>query len=353
MMRFLRRMRRRPIAVTLALAALIVLVVFGVLAPKAAAGGWLTAFVFWSGVPVGCLTALLIHALTGGRWGDFCTPLLWRGASALPLMAILFVPVLVALPGFYVWASPGSGVERDVAHYYLNAPFFVARTVLAFAGWLLLAWLLPRLTGAAAALTAALGLIFHGFIIGFVGLDWVLSLQPLFHSPSFGADLAFLQLASAFAWTAIVLPANAPLQVRKDIAGLLLATLLGIAYINFMAVLVIWYGDLPARVFWFVDRGGPWTLIAWLTFFCGSVIPIFALFLGRVRASAAALRIVSIVALAGIALFGAYLIAPPFGLLALAAAGIAIVAMGTLLAVFLATPLARINVRRWRSAHAA
>lgn len=349
MTRFLRRIRRRPAPVVLAAAALVGMVVLAVWAPKAAAGGWLTAFVFWSSIPIGCLTAVMIHTLTGGRWGSDCAPVFIGGVSALPLMVLLVLPVLAAMPAFYEWRN----VDPDIAHYYLNVPFFIGRTVLAFCGWIALAWLLPRLTGTAAVVTGGLGLIFHGFIIGIVGLDWVLSLQPLFHSTSFGADLAFLQLASAFAWTGIVMPASAPAQVRKDIAGLLLATLLGITYVNFMAVLVIWYGDLPSRVFWFVQRGWPWTLVAGLAFVCGSVLPIFALFLARVRASALGLRIVSVIALIGIALFDAYLIAPPFGVLALAAAALALLAIGSLFIAFLATPWARTNIHRWRSAHVA
>jgi hypothetical protein len=295
---------------------------------------------------------VMIHALTGGRWGEHCAPILLSGASALPLMALLGVPVLAAMPVLYPWAS-GSRIDADVAHYYLNPPFFIGRTVLAFAGWILLAWLLPRLSGTVAAVTAALGMIFHGFVVGIVGLDWVLSLQPLFHSTSFAANLAFVQLASAFAWTGLCMPASAPMQVRRDIAGLLLASLLGITYINFMALLVIWYGDLPSRVFWFMQRAWPWTFIAGFAFVSGSIIPIFALFLGQVRESAIGLRVVSVISLIGIALFNAYLIAPPFGVLALVAAAAAMLAIGALLVAFLALRWAHTGLQRGRAAHGA
>ena len=37
----------------------------------------------------------------------------------------------------------------------------------------------------------------------------------------------------------------------RDLGGLMLAVILGLIYIDFMAVLVIWYGDLPRKVDWF------------------------------------------------------------------------------------------------------
>jgi hypothetical protein len=350
----LRRFRRSIVPLAIGIAALAGMGVFLALAPGPAAAGWLAAFVFWSGIPIGCLAAMMIHALTGGRWGERLAPVFVGTGAALPLMLLLVVPVLALLPDLYPWAGAGPGAHPDVARYYLNSPFFIGRTAIAFAGWIALALVLPRLTGTTAALIGGLGLIFHGFIVGIVGIDWILALQPPFHSTSFGADLAFLQLASAFAWTALLMPPGESAQTRSDLGGLLLATLLGIAYVNFMALLVIWYGDVPSRVFWFVERTRwPWTLLAGFFFIFGSVFPIFSLFLARVRASALGLRVVAGVTLAGIAIFDAYLVVPPFGPLALAAFALSLLAIGAILLAYLVTPWARLSVRRWRSAHVA
>jgi hypothetical protein len=214
-----------------------------------------------------------------------------------------------------------------------------------------LAFLLPRLVGTAATIVAALGLVFYGLMIGALSYDWVLSLEPNFVSTSFGATLAFAQFASALAWVAIVAHDDAD-PAFADIGGLLLAVLLGLTYINFMALLVIWYGDVPGRVFWFVERTHwPWTLIAGLAFICGSVVPIFSLFLGRWRASPRALRIIGTLTLCGIALYDIYLVAPAFNVLALGAAAAALIAIGALFVAFLAMPWARAPLRRWRLIH--
>lgn len=349
-----RRFRRSIVPLAIGVGALAGMGVFLALAPGPAAAGWLAAFVFWSGIPIGCLIAMMIHALTGGRWGNRLAPIFVGTSAALPLMLLFVVPVLALLPALYPWAAGGPGPQPDVTRYYLNSPFFIGRTLIAFAGWIVLAAVLPRLSGKPAALIGGVGLIFHAFIVCFIGVDWVLALQPPFHSTSFGADLAFLQLASAFAWTALLMPASEDKQTRADLGGLSLATLLGITYTNFMALLVIWYGDLPSRVFWFVERTRwPWTLLAGFFFICGSVFPIFALFIGRVRSSLLGLRIVAGVTLAGVALFDAWLVVPPSGPLALAAFALSLLAIGALTFAWLVTPWARLNVRRWRSAHVA
>jgi len=222
--RTMRRLAPRPAApLAVAIAALIGMGVFLALAPKAAAGGWLAAFLLWSGIPLGSLLTLMIHALTGGDWGLRFAPHFVTAAAAIPLMALLVVPVLAALPGFYPWVFGHGGAQADVAAWYLNAPFFIARTGIGFAGWTALAFLLPRLAGTAAAIAAGLGLIFYGVTICLVGTDWVLSLAPGFTSTSFGATLAFAQLASALAWAAIAAatsPARAdPMMTRERFMG--------------------------------------------------------------------------------------------------------------------------------------
>jgi hypothetical protein len=338
-----------PLAV--GIAGLLGMGIFLWLAPRAAAGGWLIAFLFWSGIPLGGLLALLIHALTGGRWGVRFARELVTAAAAIPLMALLVLPILGALPAYYPWVFGHGRVHPDVAAWYLNAPFFVGRTAIAFAGWTALAFMLPRLSGAAATITAGVGLLFYGLMICTLGYDWVLSLEPDFVSTSFGATLAFVQLTSALAWTAITARDDGD-PAFADIGGLLLAALLGLTYINYMAVLVIWYGDVPERVLWFVERTqGPWPLIAWLAFVFGAVAPVFSLLLGRWRKNPRALRAIGTVALIGIALYEAYLVAPAFNVLALGAAAVALIAVGALFVAFLGMPWARAPLRRWRLIH--
>ena len=82
--------------------------------------GWLVAFAIWSMVPVGSMTLLMIHRLTGGEWGRAAAPVLQPAAAMLPLVALAFVPVLVGLTDIYPWAADPSTIPPDVARWYLS-----------------------------------------------------------------------------------------------------------------------------------------------------------------------------------------------------------------------------------------
>jgi hypothetical protein len=319
--------RRAVLAIVAAVAA-VALVVVATMAPREAAAGWLIGFLYVSAVPLGSLGWLLIHRLTGGRWGESLRPVFAPATTCIPLFALLFVPVLAALPLLYPWAAGVSGAKPDVAHLYLNGALFTVRAAVAFIGWSALALAL-LLTAGGGRLLPAFGLIFYAVTVSFSGLDWILSADPVFISTSFGAGLAVTQLLAALAFAALFAPSDLSVGARRDLGGLMLAVALGLTYIDFMAVLVIWYGDLPAKVSWFVERtAAPWQWLALGAFILGSLLPVLLLLLARVRASRAALRLVAASMLVGLALYDAYLLAPVYGAWALATAALAIIALG-------------------------
>jgi hypothetical protein len=322
----------------LAAIAAVGMVIVAVFAPRTAAAGWLVGFVFWSQIPVGSLMLLMIHRLTGGRWGEALYPAVAPAARFVPLLFLLIVPVFIAIPVLDPWSHRAGDVKPDVLSYYLNTPFFIGRSLIAITGWSVLAFLLPRVTGRPGQLVAAVGLVFHCVLISVVSVDWVLSLEPPFISSSFGASMAITQLIAALAWAALRAPQAADDPVTGDIGGLLLAFVLGITYVDFMAFLVMWYSDLPSRLFWFVERD-PWSALAAAAFVFGSAAPILALLLARVRNRVRELRAVAISVLAGLALYYAYLIVPPFGARALAAAALAVIAIGLLVAAVAGRPM--------------
>jgi hypothetical protein len=307
--------------------------IVAVFAPKTAAAGWLVGFVLWSQIPVGSLMLLMIHRLTGGRWGDALYPALASAARTAPLLFLLIIPVFIAIPVLDPWSHRAGDVKPDVLSYYLNTPFFISRSLIAIIGWSVLALLLRRTAGRSGQLVAAVGLVFHCIIISVVSVDWVLALEPPFISSSFGASMAITQLIAALAWAALHAPQAGDEEVTGDIGGLLLAFVLGITYVDFMAFLVMWYSDLPSKLFWFVQRESVlWSALAVAAFVFGSAAPILALLLARVRNGIRQLRAVAASVLAGLAFCYAYLIVPPFGARALGAAALAIIAIGLIVA---------------------
>jgi hypothetical protein len=318
----------RSAMLVVAAALAVLLAVTAVFDARAAASGWLVGFAFCAQVLIGNLTLVMIYRLTAGRWGEIIAPVTGPTAAAVPVLLLLAIPLFVAMPALYPWLHHAVPIKPDVLSYYLNAPSFIVRSVLALVGWSALAWSLPRFDGRHGQLLAALGLVFHALVISSVSIDWYLSLAAPFTSSSFGASVAISSLVAASAWAALLAPSCGDDPAIGDVGGLLLATILGITYIDFMAVLVIWYGDLPYEEIWFVQRDFmPWTALAIASFVLVSLGPILALLLARVRNAQIPLRVVGGCVLAGLACYDTYLIAPPAGPLALVASFIAVVAL--------------------------
>ena len=85
--------------------------------------GWLAAVTVFVGWPLGSMALLLIHALTGGRWGYVLRPALRVGVLSLPLLLPAVLPLLGGLQTLYPWDAPG----LQARNFYLNLPFFEAR----------------------------------------------------------------------------------------------------------------------------------------------------------------------------------------------------------------------------------
>jgi hypothetical protein len=327
-----------------------ILVVVAVFAPRQAAAGWLLAFTYVAAFPLGSLALLMVHRLTGGRWGDALEPIVRPLALTTPLLVLLVIPVLVAAPILFPWPHGANGeITHSVRLIYLNVPSYAARSLLALAGWSVLAFILPEANNCAAPLIAGIGLVFYVIAINFVALDWVLAAEPPFFSTSFGASLAFTQILAALALAAIVAPRGPSLP---DLGALLLVVTLGITYTDFMAVLVMWYADVPSKVFWFLERvREPWLALAITAFVTTSLVPIAVLMFARVRKSRAALRCVGACSLAGLALYQTWLLAPAFGSATIIAALLAFVAMSALIAATVNGGWLQDLCIRWSVAH--
>src|SRR5437868_10937181 len=67
---------------------------------------YLFAYLYWTGMGLGCLAILLMHHVVGGKWGMLIRRLCEAGARTLPLMALLLIPVLFGIHSLYPWAGP-------------------------------------------------------------------------------------------------------------------------------------------------------------------------------------------------------------------------------------------------------
>ncbi len=265
------------------------------LAPSGFAYAWLAAVVAWSGWPLGSVALLLVHALTGGRWGEALRPGLLAGAATMPLVLPLILPVLLVLPVLYPWARPDAGLPNA---WYLNAGFFALRGAVYLAVWLGLAWAV--LTGRAERV-AVPGLLLLAFTVTFAAIDLTMSLQPRFVSSIYGmlagAGAAVLALSAA------ILLGGVEQGARNDVSKLLFALVLLWAYLNFMQVVIVWQNDLVEQVPWYRLRArGGWGWLMVLVALGHAVLPLAVLLSARARRSARALAGVALllVAMAGL-----------------------------------------------------
>ncbi|MBO0719294.1 MAG: hypothetical protein J2P41_00605, partial [Blastocatellia bacterium] len=109
---------------------------------------YLVAYVFWTGIALGCLGWLMIQYLGGATWGVVIKRMLEAGSHTLVLMLILFVPIATrGVPYIYEWADKGVVESSEVLSHksiYLNHEFFVVRALIYFVIWLTLLFYLRR-----------------------------------------------------------------------------------------------------------------------------------------------------------------------------------------------------------------
>src|SRR5512142_363518 len=100
---------------------------------------FLLGYMWCIGLTLGCMAILMVYHLTGGAWGTVARRILEAGMRTLPLMIVLFVPILVGLHHLYPWSRAdvlaSDADVRRVASQYLSLRFFLLRAVLYFIAW--------------------------------------------------------------------------------------------------------------------------------------------------------------------------------------------------------------------------
>ena len=107
--------------------------------------GYLIAYIFWLGLSLGCLALLMVQYLSGGLWGLVMRRVFEAASKCLPLMFVLFLPILFGRHHLYAWMTDPALTARN--SWYLHTSGFggwIARWILYFAIWGGLAFTLIR-----------------------------------------------------------------------------------------------------------------------------------------------------------------------------------------------------------------
>ncbi len=288
-----------------AAAGLLVAFIAWIVAPEAFPHAWLAAIVCWIGWPLGSLALILIHALTGGRWGFAIRPQLVLGMTTLPLLLPAILPLLFVLHRLYPWLDPAvaSGLDNG---FYLNLPFLIARGILYCVVWLglggIVLWSLRRADPEPILYrVAAPGLILLMLTVTFAAIDATLSLEPHFKSSIYGmlvaSEAVLFALSIAVLGTLLTAPPQTP--VLHDFGRLMFALVVFWAYLDFMQVLIIWQSDLPHEAAWYTERiRGGWGVLAAIIAILHFALPFFALIWPQVQRSRRGLTSIAAILLA-------------------------------------------------------
>jgi hypothetical protein len=279
---------------------------------------YLFAYIFWSGLTLGCLGIFFLHNVVGGNWGVAIRRLVEAGFKNLWLALIFAVPLFFALGSLYVWTDASYRAEHfAVGHKaaYLNPTFFVARAILYFAIWLFSGFRILKMadehdrTGNRELFIkikkrSAPALLVFVVTTTYAFIDWIMSLEPDWYSTIYAwmFTVGLVLLTFSFLVALLVLLSKrepfASFLTRQhyhDLGNLMLAFTMLWAYMSFSQFLIIWAENLPDEIPWYVRRfSGGWGYIAWTIAIFHFAIPFYLLLMRFVKKYPSRLRVLAI-----------------------------------------------------------
>jgi hypothetical protein len=279
---------------------------------------WLLGLMLTFGFSVGGLALLLVQYCTGGKWGLLLRRPLEAMSRTLPLVFAYWVVVAFSLKKLYLWAAVSdvsaalkSGwINEAQAHAIefkrpmLNPGAFIWVSLLCFAIWAFYTWRLNDLglqrDAASPATTpewikrfeniSGPGIVVYAITMSAAAIYWVMSLDPTWYSSVYG--LLFLvgqgyQVLALSIIVAVSLSKGEPFRTilrqteQHDLGKFTFAFVMLNIYLAFSQFLIIWSGNLPEEIPWYLDRfKGGWGVIITLDFLFHWLIP-FTLLLSR------------------------------------------------------------------------
>ena len=264
----------------------VIAVILGFTNPTVFMRGYLISYMDWLGICLGSMVILMIRHLTGGGWGMVIRRILGASMRTVPLLAVLFLPIaFFGVPRLYPWAMPLESLQnptirehlahnRFVLNGYLNPAGFYLRAAIYFAIWFLLVYLLSKWSkeqnrppvrdnSNRFKAVAGPGIILYAFTISFAAIDWVMSLDPSWISTIYGLLFVAGELIAALSFAVVIeriLYRYKPMSLLlrpefvHDHGKFMLTFIMVWAYFSFSQWLIIWAGNLPAEITWYMRR---------------------------------------------------------------------------------------------------
>jgi len=280
--------------------------------------GWLLGLMLTFGFAVGGLALLMVQYVTGGKWGLLLRRPLEAMSRTLPLVLVYWVVIALFQTKLYLWAAVDdvgaalksgwiTGLQAHAIEFkrpMLNTHAFWVAGFVCFAIWGFYAWRLnslgierdadsPENTPAWIKRFENIsgpGIVVYALTMTAAVIYWVMSLDPTWYSSVYGLLFLVGQGYGVLALSIIVaigLSKGEPFKTilrtteQHDLGKLTFAFVMLNIYLAFGQFLIIWSGNLPEEIRWYLDRFmGGWGVIITLDFIFHWVIP-FTLLLSR------------------------------------------------------------------------
>ena len=272
--------------------------------------GYLVSYMDFLGICLGSMAIIMIRHMTGGGWGTVIRRILGASMRTWPFLAILFIPFGIwGAPRLYPWMMPLEAISDPtirehlekhsfILRDYLNVRGFWIRAIIYFVIWGGMSFLLSRLstglddppirdTSARSKMVSAPGLILYAFTISFAAIDWVMSLNPSWISTIYGLIFVAGGLISGLCVAIVIeriLFKYRPMSILlrpsyvHDHGKFLLAFVMVWAYFSFSQWLIIWAGNLPEEITWYMRRlHGGWQSVGLFLVIFHFFVPFFIL----------------------------------------------------------------------------
>jgi hypothetical protein len=278
--------------------------------------GYLFGWTVWASLSIGCLGLILLKHCLNAKWGLPVLRLLEAAASVTNflILFVLFVPILYTVLAnkgtLYEWADPAFIAKDHLMQkktWWLNSGFFTIRTVIYFAifigfsSWMRASTLRQDKTRddkerAFRTNLASPGLVIYMLAITACFTDWIMSLEPHWSSTIYGAWWGVGSCLMAFAFVTIIAALNKHREPfigkvttnwTRDMGNLMLTFTMLWGYTSLSQYLIIWSGNLPEYISYFVRRSeNHWNAIGMATLLGQFFIPFFSLLSSRIKAQA-------------------------------------------------------------------
>ncbi len=279
---------------------------------------WVLGLVLTFGWAVGGLALLMVQYCSGGKWGLLLRRPLEAMSRTLPLIFVYWVVVVIFMKKLYIWAAvtdvgaalKSGWINEAQAHAIefkrpmLNPTAFIITGIVCFAIWGFYVWRLNALgierDSDSLSNTpfwikkleniSGPGIVVYSLTMSAAVIYWVMSMDPTWYSSVYGLLFLVGQGYSVLALSILVsisLSRAEPFRTllrtteQHDLGKFTLAFVMLNIYLAFSQFLIIWSGNLPEEIPWYLDRiRGHWGIIITLDFVFHWLIP-FTLLLSR------------------------------------------------------------------------